>query len=561
MSATATWGVDVRPRQELARWPSRLADLASVAVVAAAIGSGVYMRGWYLFHRPISSDEAIAGLMARDILHGHFYAFYWGQVYGGVEPYLTAAGFGVFGHSSWVLRAVPVLLSLAAALLAWRVTRRLVGDPVVALLAGAVVWAAPDSAVSNSFIEWGFRGVTLVCGLALLLLVLRILDGDDRWWIYGLTGLVAGIGWWSSPEIAYFLVPAGLLLIGFLWAKRAEIVGLLPRLGILLLAAGVGATPWLWANVNSGFQSLKASAFGVPPRPYTYSDRLHLFFHYSIGMLFSVRDIFGGQWLGGKTVGVGLLALSLVLVGVAMILGLIRGGRAIAVVAGTVAFPFLLALSPGTWFWQTGRYIGYVVPLYVMVVAIGAWAAGRLVSSRRTFIEVREDASRVVARLSMAAVGGFLVALALVSFVRDPTPGISLSSGWGDPNRPSSGAIDKLEKAGVSYGYANYWVAYRLDLLSHDRLKLTVGKGEDDRWPYLNRQVSGRALAAWIFVKPTPAANSQFVSVAGPGGLTETAFTDQLTLNSVAYRVVDAGILDAVVPDTPIMAADFWPHP
>ena len=84
--------------------------------------------------------------------------------------------------------------------------------------------------------------------------------------------------------------------------------------------------------------------------------------------------------------------------------------------------PFVLALSPGTWFWQTGRYIGYVVPLYVMVLAIGACAAGRLASSRIAFADLREQISGVVSRLSFSVIGGFLAATALASFVLDPTP-------------------------------------------------------------------------------------------------------------------------------------------
>ena len=560
MSWTTTSTVDVDTRSDLSRSPTTTATVASVAVAIAAIGSGVFMRAWYLFHRPISSDEAIAGLMARDILHGHFYAFYWGQVYGGVEPYLTAAGIGIFGHSAWVLRGVPVVLSTVAALLTWRVAKRLTPDPVLAILAGAVVWAAPDCAVLNSVIEWGFRGVTLVCGLAILLLVLRILDGDRHWWTLVGLGLATGVGWWSSPEIAYFLVPGGLMFLGHIWARREEIIELLPRVGVLLLAAGVGALPWLWANANSGFQSLKTSAFGTPPQPTSYDSRLHLFFHYSLGMLFNLRDVFVGDWLGGKTLGIGLLLVVLVVLGLAAVLGVIRGGRAIGVAVGVVVFPFLLALSPGTWYWPTGRYIGYVVPLYVMVLTIGAYAVGRVVASRSAFAGVSKDVSRLAGRMVLSVVGGFLVATSLISFVVDPTPGVSLLAGWGDPNRPTVHAIHVLEKAGVSYGYADYWVAYRLDYLSDEHLKLSVGRGEVDRWPALYRQVSQHPRAAWVFGKPTALASSQFVSVSGPGGLTETAFTNNLKLNSIPYKIVDAGILEAVVPTSPISASDFWPR-
>ena len=560
VSATAVAPVKVRGQATPIAPSIRFARFACVLLAIAGIGSGAYMRGWYLFHRPINSNEAIAGLMARHILHGHFFAFYWGHAYGGVEPYLTAAGFGIFGTSAWVLRAVPVLLSIGAALLAWRATRRLVNDSMLAVLAGAVVWAVPASALYNSSMESGFRGVTLFCGLAVLLFALRILDGNDHWWNYGALGLFVGIGWWSSPEVVYYLIPAGLMLLGYFWSKRDQWVALLSRVGVLVVLAGVGMLPWLWANANSGFKSLKTSSLGGSP-PFTYRGRLDHFFHYSLGMLFSLRDAFDGRWLGGRTVGEVLIALVLVVLGVSLGLAVIRGGRALAIAVSVVAFPFVMAISPVSWYWQTGRYDGYVVPLYVMLVAIGGFAIERVASSRKRTAPPRDSIGSSAGRLTFSAVGAFLIAMSLLSFVKDPFPGVSVTAGWGDPNKPSSLAIRTLEKSGVRYGYANYWVAYRLDLLSKEHLQVTVGQGEFDRWTPYTRQVSAHREAAWIFVKSTPSAIEQWFNTAGPGGTTEAGFINQLKADSIGYRVVNAGTLDAVIPTSPISAGNFWPTP
>ena len=73
------------------------------------------MRSWYLFHRPVNGDEAIAGLLANQIAHGHFSAFYWGQSYGGAEPYLVAVLYRVFGSGIWAMKVVPVLLAAVGA--------------------------------------------------------------------------------------------------------------------------------------------------------------------------------------------------------------------------------------------------------------------------------------------------------------------------------------------------------------------------------------------------------------------------------------------------------------
>ena len=118
---------------------------------------GIFARAWFLAHVPISSDAAVAGLIAGNILHGHFQAFYWGQNYGGVEPYLIAFVFAAFGRSAFSLGLTPVLLTAGSAVVIWRIGRRLVRDPILAVLAGAIVWAAPAVGVENSTIEFGFR--------------------------------------------------------------------------------------------------------------------------------------------------------------------------------------------------------------------------------------------------------------------------------------------------------------------------------------------------------------------------------------------------------------------
>ena len=40
---------------------------------------GLLLRLYALGRGTINSDEAVVGLMAREILHGHFFAFYWAE--------------------------------------------------------------------------------------------------------------------------------------------------------------------------------------------------------------------------------------------------------------------------------------------------------------------------------------------------------------------------------------------------------------------------------------------------------------------------------------------------
>ena len=121
------------------------------------------------------------------------------------------------GTARQPLNLTPALLSGGAALVTWRAALRLVRIPQLAAIAGVLVWVAPDAFLANSTREGGFRGVTMLCGLVCILCALRLLDGSRRFVDVMALGLFAGLGWWSSPEVAYFLVPAGLLTLGVLF--------------------------------------------------------------------------------------------------------------------------------------------------------------------------------------------------------------------------------------------------------------------------------------------------------------------------------------------------------
>ncbi len=126
----------------------------------------------------MTSSTEIPGLMAHQILRGHFFAFYWGQNYGGVEPYVVAAVFALFGQSSFTLGLTPILLDVVAVVLVWRIGLRLFG-PQIALGAALLFWIWPEVYIFDSTLEYGFRFVTLVCGLAVMLLALRISQREE----------------------------------------------------------------------------------------------------------------------------------------------------------------------------------------------------------------------------------------------------------------------------------------------------------------------------------------------------------------------------------------------
>ncbi len=542
-----------------------------LVVVAGAVGA--FIRAWLLFHQPVTSDEAVAGLIAHQILSGHTYAFFWGQPFGGVEPYVVAAVFAIVGQNSLTLGLAPILLSAVAAILVWRVALRLVDSPRVALLAGAMAWVAPFPVVFSSTIEGGYRGVTLACGLSVLLLSLRILDGKFRVAEFVAFGLVAGLGWWSLPEIAYFLIPAGLVLIGAM--VQSYNVGELSRWAVRIawavLAFVVGAFPWIWTNIGSGFASLDASKFpgSVTPLNPGYAGRLRIFFKYTLPMYANLRRLITGEWLFGgsgspfHSVLVPLVTALLVLVLLAvLVLCCLRGGRCVALAVALVLYPFLIAFQPGTWYWEDGRYAVYLGPLLALAVAVAcAELAARLRGRTRTASHGITRA-RGTGLTLMSVVLAVLLVMTAVNFHQSPavTPS-DLVNHWGNPDAAATTTATELEADGIRTGYADYWVAYKLDFVSRGNLSVTVAGSDPDRWEGLSQQVRTSKSPAWLFVPPAqvPIGLAQFAQtdeIQGPSGLTEANFLTALARLGVPYKMVEAGPIQAVIPARRVQLSD-----
>jgi hypothetical protein len=507
------------------------------AVAAVAMVVGLFARLWLISHSPSTSDLGVVGLMAQGALHGHFQAFYGGQAYGGTaEPYLIASAFLVFGQSGAVAEVVELVLAAVATLLTWRIALRLV-PPRIAVLTAALAWVAPAVAVRDSVRVYGFRGVTLVCGLLAILLALRALEGRRDLVTFGCLGLAVGVGWWSSPEMAYYAVPVAIIL-GVAVARFPHWREWVLPGCFVLGTATVGALPWIWANVGSRLASLRAG----PTNSSDFGSRLGVFFRYALPMETGLRRAEDGAWVTP------LHALSFVIVIAVLLATLVvclrRGGPALAIALGVLVFPILYAVSPASWAWQDGRYAGYLVPLLALVVGTGICG---MVRRARDPVGIATLVMTGVVVLStiLAAVGLHQV----VELERS-----TYTSEWGNPDAPTLTAISKLEAGGVSTGYANYWVSYKLDFLSRGRLAITTAGYDDNRSPAINAKVTLSSSPAWLFVPAREATldGTQFSApslVVGPDTVTEAQFLRTLRQLGVGYRVLNTAVVRAVIPD------------
>ena len=520
------------------RQPLR-ARFATKAAVALLVALGLFLRLWILGRAPINSDQAVVGLMAREILHGHLYAFYWGQSYGGGEPYVVAALFAVFGQSRLVLGVAPMLLDAVAVLLVWRIGRRLFG-PRVGVLAALLFWLWPEVYLYLSTVEYGFRYLALVCGLAVLLFALRLADAPpSRLLDWAGLGFFLGLGWWCTPEIVYYAAPA------LLWvAYRAIRDRAWPRpAGALLFVAttALGALPWLAANVGRGFPSLVA---GAPLDAAAWAARLGVFFQYDVPLVLGLRLRGTGEWLLGPGLGVALYALfGAALVGWIVLLALRR--RALPLVVFVALFPFIYTYAPFSGFWKDGRYALYVAPVLALLVAAA------LCELARGSLRVLRPAPLVGVVALLALTAGAVLSLApYVPLAGSHGSRASWTTWSADPDQWLEPLVAALERAHVDGAYAGYWVAYSLTFAARERV-VAADPGVNRYPPYL-AAVARSPRQAWVFprLSTLPALNAAVGSHPWLPKWTWTlaSFESYLQLHAIAYHSEDAGYFTIVYP-------------
>ena len=534
------------------RWSVALAVAIAVAVVV-----GILFHFWFLWHRPINSDEAVPGLMAQGSMHGRFGAFYWGQWYGGsAETLAVAAAVALFGSTGVVLGFTATVLAALASVTMWRVARRVVHDPRLAALVGALSWAGSEVVISDSSHEWGFRRVTLLAGVLCLWLALRILDGNQGLGEFAFLGFFAGIGWWSSPEIVYFAVPTALLILSAATRGVPEYRRHWRARVLTLMAAGVvGALPWLWSNLRDGFRSFEIRQYVAPDNAPGYLGHLGLFFSRSYPMLLGARYDGTGELVGGVPLEV-LLGLA---VAGAVLICLLHRGRTRILALGVVLFPFLYAASPATWWWQDGRYVAFLWPMLCLLVI----AACELLP--QTLRNVWPSAVRRARGVTTRAVALLVVSVALIlclaGFFVAGTDGkpATLVSNWSDPDAPSAQAAQELVADHLDRGFANYWMAYKLDYLSDGKLLFTPPQWNSSRNATIYQDVDRSTPQSWLFVAPGhgDAGERQFSISADMGvpGQSEASFVAQLQQLGVTYQVQSVGILLAVTPSRNVVVA------
>lgn len=532
------------PRVRTAFW------LVAILAVLAAVAQGMLQRAWYIGHIPITSDEAVGGLMAIGIQHGHLPALYWGQTYGGVEPYLTALLFVVLPTNGVTLQLTAVLVDLAATVVIWRLALRLLDDGVMAAGVAALSFLAPLSTIIDLSQVYGFRSVTFLLTFVLLLLATRIEQSSASILQFAVMGFVGGIGWWSSPEIIYGLVGALFIAAVPLW-RSGGAVARLARLGAAAGAFLLGSAPWWWVSFHDHFGTLSARMSYSS----TFSGRLHVFFNDELPLQFGLIRFNDPVGLfvprSGIRHDVVIVALVMV-VAAAAISAITAGGARRGIGLTMVVTPLLFAASPATWFWIDGRYGVYLTPLLVLTLAIGVERLIRWVrlSFSTTTVLLAGRAVVIVALAGAMSYTSWQFGWWSTTLASSRGP---LLSGYTASDGNFKPLAEALAADGVRTGWADYWNAYRLDFLSGAVLHLSPTPNDSERNKAYGEEARRSASSIWLVIGPPNATKTgPALSDPAPGLQSWGMLRARFLAHHISWRVREVQGVWIIAPTTAV---------
>jgi hypothetical protein len=392
------------------------------------------------------SDEAVGGLMAKDVLHGHLTAFMWGQGYGGpLETWLAAPVVGLFGPTWLGLRMIPILLTAATSVVVWRVGLRTISANG-AITAAALSWFFPSTLLWKTTHFHIFYASSMLLVTLTVLQVLRLYERPSARGMFVL-GLLAGVGLWQSLQLMTIIPTA----IVWLVVRRREVARFLPA----ALAGGViGLMPVIASNLRHDWWS---HDIGQPGDTVPYIERLWRFFTTLLPMALDLRTPVTLHWFLWKPLGLGLY---FVVLGGFLWLVLAQRGRARSrspelLLAIAVVFPFVYALSPLTTFIYHAGYVVVLMPVLSLLVC--AW--------------IRSEGQAIVtSAIAVALMASSVVGLS-VAYGQSRTD--HPFSAFGDHSplpRDFGPLIARLDQLGIKRVYASYWIAFRITYETDGRI-------------------------------------------------------------------------------------------
>ncbi len=415
---------------------------------------------------PFNSDEAIVGLMAKHILDGENFLYFFGQSYmGSLDAYLVALGFLIFGEEIWVIRLIQVFLYGMVIVFSYLFVDLSFRSKKIAFLSSLFLVFPAVNIVLYTTVSLGGYGEALLLGVVSFYIAAIIeKETNNRQKInrlyLGLLGFIGGIGLYINPISLTMILPAILFVLWKLLKQCPRKKTVFGNLFVMLIFFILGSAPfWYSLFFTNGFSVLTeigGSAVAIESNTYFQNILSHIVSLFLFGptVILGLRPPWGVHLIG-------LFFIPFVIIFWVLIIYLIIKkdknsanefsiflplmGIIIFVVGGFVFTSF--GIDP------SGRYF---LPIVIPLSVYAGYACIRL-------------NNKLIYALAVLTII-FHVYGSLRSGLRKPY----ITTQFYAPAQIDHSNLQELKKFLMSedeyYGFSNYWISYPLAFISDEKI-------------------------------------------------------------------------------------------
>jgi 4-amino-4-deoxy-L-arabinose transferase-like glycosyltransferase len=258
---------------------------------------------------PFNSDEAIVGLMAKHIIDGESFLYFYGQSYmGSLDAYLVALGFLIFGEEIWVIRFVQIFIYGLTIIFIYLYVDLAFRNKKIAFISSVFLIFPTINVVLYTTVSLGGYGEAILLGvLSFYLVELFLKDAKKERKInnkiLGLLGLISGFGLYINPISLTMIIPACIYLV-FIIVRLTNYKIILKKilpvfLGCFIIGSFLFYYSLFVSNGYSALNEIGGSAVAVEKVPFITRSVNHLisFILFGPSVIMGLRPPWGVEWI------------------------------------------------------------------------------------------------------------------------------------------------------------------------------------------------------------------------------------------------------------------------